>query len=71
MGDHPANGRSHLFAALLLFAALTLAACSPNDRESCLAEAATKPSDLGVRVAVAACNRRFPEKPWEEYRKTP
>lgn len=49
--------RAVLAAVLLPF----LIACGSNDRESCIAEAATKPTDVGVRVAVAQCNRKFPE----------
>ena len=28
---------------------------------ACIAEAATKPTDTGVRVAMAQCNRQFPQ----------
>lgn len=45
---------------LVAIVATLLLACGANDRESCLAEAATKPTDMGVRVAVAACYRKFP-----------
>ncbi|MEY5099549.1 MAG: hypothetical protein RJA36_2268 [Pseudomonadota bacterium] len=51
---------SELRVSLVLLAAL-MAGCGPRDREACIAEAATKPTDTGVRVAMAQCNRQFPQ----------
>lgn len=54
---------------LLLFFIAALSGCG-SDRESCLAEAATKPTDTGVRLAAAQCDRQYPKPgPWSQYDK--
>lgn len=51
----------------VLVLVLLLLGCSPSNRQECLAEASTKPSDAGVRLAVAQCQRAFPDSPHEQY----
>lgn len=63
-------------AALPAILVMALAACA-DDRESCLTEAAKMPTETGVRVAVAQCNRKHPAPirsgaaspsgPWSDY----
>ena len=46
----------------VLLISFLLAGCEPSNYEDCKLEAAKAPSDLGVRVAVATCREKFPEK---------
>lgn len=53
--------------ALALFVAVAdlLAGCSPTNYDSCIQDASTRPTELGVRVARQQCHEKF-KKPAEE-----
>jgi len=48
--------RSTTFVLVFLFA---LAGCGPSNIQECRAEAAKLPTDMGVRVAVMYCQKKF------------
>lgn len=49
-------------ALLAILLALLAAGCGPRNYRACMAQAAEKPTDTGVRLAVAECGRQFPEE---------
>lgn len=53
--------RVALFVAIGASAALSLTACSPSNREECIAEAAKAPTAEGVNVGTMACYEKFPD----------
>ena len=40
-----------------------LAGCGPHDLKSCLADASTRPTNLGVQLAMGQCTKNFPPPP--------
>lgn len=49
--------------SVLVAAALALAACGPRNFEECRREAATLPTELGVKIALGDCYKKFPTPP--------
>lgn len=49
-------------------ATLVMSACGPRDYRDCMNEASTKPTDTGVRVAIAQCAKRFPDQAAAQHR---
>jgi hypothetical protein len=48
-----------MMRAVWATAVLLLASCGPSTYRACMSDAATKPTDAGVRVAAAQCFHRF------------
>jgi hypothetical protein len=54
----------------LLLSLCLLSGCGVHDLPSCMADASTRPTDLGVRVAVAQCQKTYAKvNPFDQFEK--